>query len=82
MRRRNSDLRKCLVCQSTIEKGDYCDAHNIAKKNLEKRFNEWQNAFGKLTWREYLERLVNDPEIPIGDWAKEVADYLLKNKKE
>lgn len=74
-------MKKCVVCQSTIEKGDFCDAHKIAKKNLETRFKDWQKAYGKMTWDEYLNRLANDSEIPIGDWAKEVASYLLKNSE-
>lgn len=77
--RRNSDLRKCLVCQSTVEKGDFCDAHLIAKNNLQKKYSDWQKAFGKLSWQDYLDRMVNDSEIPVGDWAKEVADYFLRN---
>ena len=73
-------MKKCLVCKSTIEKGDFCDAHSIAKKNLEKRFKEWQKAYGTLTWEEYLKKLIDDTEIPVGEWAKEVAVYLLKAK--
>ena len=74
-------MKQCEVCKSTIEKGSYCDAHNIAKKNLEDRFKDWQKAYGKLTWKEYLTRMVDDHEIPIGNWAREVADYLLKKEK-
>ncbi len=69
-------VRKCVVCQSTIEKGEYCDAHSIAKKNLEKRFSDWQKAYEKMTWEEYLTRMVEDVDIPVGEWAKEVAIYL------
>ena len=74
-------MKKCVVCASTIEKGQYCDAHLIAKKNIDEKFKDWQLAYGKLTKNEYLERLVNDYDIPIGEWAKEVADYLLKKDK-
>ncbi len=74
-------MTQCQVCKSTIEKGQFCDAHLIAKKNLEKNFKAWQNAYGKLEWKEYLTRMTKDHEIPIGDWAREVADYLLRNEK-
>ncbi|MGC9778370.1 MAG: hypothetical protein HZR80_03935 [Candidatus Heimdallarchaeota archaeon] len=74
-------MKQCVVCKSTIEKGSYCDAHSIAKKNLENRFKDWQKAYGKLSWKEYLTRMVNNQEIPIGNWAREVADYLLKKEK-
>jgi len=74
-------MKKCVVCSSIIEKGQFCDAHLIAKKNLEDSFKEWQKAYGKLTRKEYLEKLINDYDIPVGEWAKEVADYLLKKDK-
>ncbi|MHA1557125.1 MAG: hypothetical protein ACTSPM_09355 [Candidatus Heimdallarchaeota archaeon] len=72
---------KCVVCQSTIEKGEYCDAHSIAKKNLEKRFSDWQKAYEKMTWEEYLNRMIEDADIPVGEWAKEVAIYLNNQSK-
>lgn len=74
-------MKKCVVCKSSIEKGSFCDAHAIAKKNLEVRFKDWQKAYEKLTWKEYLIRMVDDQEIPIGNWAREVADHLLKKEK-
>lgn len=74
-------VAKCVVCQSTIEKGEYCDAHSIAKKNLEKRFSDWQKAYEKMTWKEYLTRMIEDADIPVGEWAKEVAIHLLKQNK-
>ncbi len=72
---------KCVVCQSTIEKGEYCDAHTIAKNNLEKRFSDWQKAYEKMSWKEYLTRISDDADIPVGEWAKEVAIYLLEQNK-
>ncbi len=74
-------MKKCVVCSSTIEKGQFCDAHLIAKKNLEESFKDWQKAYGKLTWEEYLKKLIDDYDIPVGEWAKETAAYLLKKGK-
>ena len=74
-------MNQCKVCNSTIPEGDYCDAHLIAKKNLEANFKRWQKAYGELSWLDYLSRLVSDPDIPIGDWAKEVAEQLLQEEK-
>lgn len=74
-------VAKCIVCQSTIEKGKYCDAHSIAKKNLDKQFSNWQKAYNKMTWEEYLTRMIEDADIPVGEWAKEVAVYLLNQSK-
>ena len=74
-------MKHCVICQSTIEKGQYCDAHQIAHDNLKKKFPDWQKAYGKLTWKEYLTKMSEDEDIPVGDWAREVADYLLKHEK-
>jgi hypothetical protein len=74
-------LKKCVVCKTTIEKGDYCEAHAIAEKNLRAKYSNWQKAYGEFTWKEYLMRMTADPDIPIGDWAKEVADYLLSQEE-
>ncbi|MBN1331200.1 MAG: hypothetical protein JXA54_17150 [Candidatus Heimdallarchaeota archaeon] len=71
---------QCKVCKTTIEKGDFCDAHSIAKTNLEKRYADWVIAYRKLSRKEYLTFMANDQDIPIGDWAREVADYLLKEE--
>ncbi|NHJ46346.1 MAG: hypothetical protein FK733_01030 [Asgard group archaeon] len=71
-------MKQCVVCKATIESGQYCDAHLIAKKNLEERYQDWVTAFGKLTWEDYLTKLFEDESIPVGDWAREVANYLLK----
>ena len=75
-----SKLKQCFVCKATIESGEYCDAHLIAKKNLEDRYKDWVTAYGKLSWLDYLTMIVDDQDIPVGDWAREVADYLRKKK--
>ncbi|NHJ40373.1 MAG: hypothetical protein FK731_10110 [Asgard group archaeon] len=75
-----SKMKQCLVCKTSIETGEFCDAHLIAKNNLEGRYKDWEKAYGKLSWSEYLTKIIDDQEIPVGDWAREVADYLLKKK--
>jgi len=76
-------VKQCVICKATIEKGTLCEAHAIAKTHLEEKYQEWKRAFGKLTKKEYYQKLVDDSNIPIGDWAREVAEYFLKeeNKK-
>jgi hypothetical protein len=73
-------MKQCVVCNATIEKGKYCDAHLIAKNNLEERYKDWVTAYGKLSWEAYLKQLIEDEGIPVGDWAREVAKYLLETK--
>ncbi|MBD3189959.1 MAG: hypothetical protein GF308_04925 [Candidatus Heimdallarchaeota archaeon] len=74
-------MERCIICQSTIQEGDYCEAHLIAKKNLEKKFSAWKKAYDGLSWSEYLSQIVNNPDVPIGEWAKEVAEFLLKKEE-
>jgi len=77
-------MNQCIICKATIESGKFCAAHRIAKENLEKVYKDWVNAYGKLSKKEYYQKLVDDATIPIGDWAREVAEYFLKeeNKKQ
>lgn len=75
-----NNMKQCLVCKATIETGEYCDAHLIAKTNLEERYKDWVKAYGKLSWSDYLIKIVDDQDIPVGDWVREVADHLLKKK--
>jgi hypothetical protein len=73
-------MGECKICLTTIDEGEFCSSHQIAEKNLQKRFKAWQKAYGDLEWKEYLEKLTTDDEIPIGDWVEEVAEYLLEKE--
>ena len=67
---------KCKVCGREAQK-DYCMFHEAACQNVVQKFEDWKQATA-VSWREYLKELVENSFT--GTWAKEVAEYLLKNK--
>ena len=67
---------KCLVCdREALE--NYCGLHERAYRNIVQNFEDWQRALG-VSWKEYLKELVKNAYT--GSWAKEVTEYLLKNR--
>ncbi|MDD1776589.1 MAG: hypothetical protein LUQ65_00345 [Candidatus Helarchaeota archaeon] len=70
----------CIICNKEIPSGDYCKYHQEAYQNLKENYNEWLEAFGELTFDEYLQKLLANPDT--GLWVKEVAENLAKKEKE
>ena len=67
---------KCMVCdREALE--NYCKFHEKAYRNIVQKFEDWKLAEG-VSWKEYLKAVVENSYT--GAWAKEVAEYLLKNK--
>jgi len=66
---------RCTICGRESE-SEYCVYHSMAYKNVRQQFEKWSRALG-LSWEEYLRELVKNEFT--GVWAKEVADYCLKN---
>jgi len=67
----------CRLCKrECAQSSPLCKYHLMAKKSIESKFNEWKEAYGGITWKEYLQRVARNPET--GQWAKEVADLLSK----
>jgi hypothetical protein len=50
--------------------------HEAAKKNLESAYEAWTEAYGGVTWKDYLRQIVRLPAT--GQWAREVAELLSK----
>jgi hypothetical protein len=46
----------------------------MAKQNVESGYQHWNEAYGAITWKEYLHKLGQQAET--GQWAKEVAKML------
>ncbi|MHA1239074.1 MAG: hypothetical protein ACTSSJ_07580 [Candidatus Odinarchaeia archaeon] len=69
----------CPVCgeDSEIEDG-FCEKHHKAHENIKTMFSEWKKALN-ISWEEYLGKIIENDNT--GKWAKEVADYLLKNNR-
>jgi len=74
-------ITTCIICKREIPLGDYCKYHQEAYRNLKEKYDEWLEAFGELTFVEYLQKLIENPDT--GLWVKEVAEDLEKkvNKK-
>jgi hypothetical protein len=51
------------------------DAYDSLKKN----YGSWLTAYGQLSWKEYLEKLLKSKET--GKWIKEVIKLELQEKK-
>jgi len=67
---------KCIVCdRETLE--NYCEFHEKAYRTVVQKFEDWKRAAG-VSWKEYLKAVMENSYT--GAWAKEVAEYLLKNK--
>lgn len=64
---------KCLLCQRRAEDG-LCQYHREAKQRVESAYPRWMEAYGSLTWADYLDRIKHNPET--GQWAKEAAGIL------
>lgn len=67
----------CKVCERKIEKGEFCDYHELAKKNIDSNYSYWNEAYGGISFNEYLKRISEHKDS--GRWVQEVATYLLKN---
>jgi hypothetical protein len=52
----------------------------MAKKNLEAGYERWREAYGTITWKEYLQRIKLNNET--GQWAREVAELLYNESVE
>ena len=66
----------CTICKREIPLGDYCKYHQEAYQNLKEKYDEWLEAFGELTFVEYLQKLIANPDT--GLWVKEVAENLVQ----
>lgn len=54
----------------------YCDLHIEAYRNILGKYEVWKKAMD-ISWKDYLSELIKNPLT--GNWAKEVAEKLLKD---
>jgi len=72
---------KCEICsrEAQVElQSSYCELHQRAYENLQKKFEVWKKA-SNLEWKAYLIEVAKNPFT--GKWAKEVAESLLSEKE-
>jgi hypothetical protein len=67
----------CRLCKrDCAPSSPLCEYHLRARRNLDSAYKEWSEAYGGMTWAEYLRRIIKSDET--GQWAKEVAEMLSK----
>ncbi len=70
---------KCKICDRKAVKSSYCEFHLGSYKNVDKKYGLWKTAL-EIPWKEYLSEIAKNPST--GKWAREVAEYLIKNGEE
>ena len=68
---------KCKACDREAAEGDFCPVHLKAYENIVETYDRWRKAL-KIAWREYLSEIEQNPLT--GEWAKEVANYLINTE--
>ena len=76
--------KKCALCSRFIVQdsnhGRYCVYHTQAYDALVAHYNSWNAAYGKLSWNEYLEKMIKMQET--GHWIRQIAEAELQKEKE
>jgi len=73
-------MAKCKACsRETKLANSFCVYHEQAYNNLKKKYDAWCDAYGKLSWEEYLKRLLKLKET--GSWVNDVINLELKEKR-
>ena len=68
---------KCAACsRDSAER--YCRYHSQALEQLKSHYDKWVDAYGGITWQEYLQKLSRMDEA--GPWVKEVIAEEMKRE--
>lgn len=70
---------QCKVCSREVVENGYCEPHVRAYQGIIKKYEVWKRAL-EISWKEYLSEIAKNPFT--GEWAKEVAEHLLKGGEE
>ncbi len=70
---------KCVICNREADKEDYCELHAKAYESIVEKHDVWKRAL-EISWKEYLSEIIKNSLT--GEWAKEVAEYLIKSGEE
>jgi hypothetical protein len=70
--------QNCALCErKSVKENVYCGFHQKAFSEIKSRFQDWNTAFGMMSWERYLETIIGLKET--GAWAAEVAKFELRN---
>ena len=68
----------CRVCGQQAQETEYCSIHSKAHANVVNSYAAWKKGLN-ISWDDYLKEIKENPLT--GEWAKQVATYLLKNEE-
>jgi hypothetical protein len=73
--------KKCAACsRQVVAKGKkYCICHTQAYSSLQKQFTAWVNAYGAISHKDYMKKLLRMDET--GSWIKDVINIELRESK-
>ena len=64
---------KCRLCRREAERGSVlCVFHTKAREALREGYKRWSDAYGELSWREYVNRIKGRAET--GQWVKDLIE--------
>ena len=72
-------MTKCRACSREASSNKFCTYHENAYDALKKNYGAWHDAYGEISWEEYLEKLLSHKET--GSWVKDVIMLELKEKR-
>jgi hypothetical protein len=68
---------KCTAChRKALPCNEYCLHHKQAFDSMINHYKAWVNAYGRISWKEFLTKLLSMQET--GSWIKEVIEVELK----
>ncbi len=69
--------KRCVICnRRKLNHSIYCIKHFDAKKILMKYYEQWQRAYGVLSWESYIQKVLKI-EDKVGIWIIEVIKHEL-----
>jgi hypothetical protein len=69
----------CKLCKRDAQENGFCKLHSKAYKNVLEKFRIWEAA-SNVSWSQYLAEVQKNSLT--GEWAKEVAKYLIEERTE
>jgi hypothetical protein len=72
---RSETIVKCKICSRDEQENGFCLLHIKAYKNIVDKFDVWKKS-SNVVWSDYLVEIQKNSLT--GEWAKEVAKYLIE----
>jgi predicted metal-binding protein len=69
---------QCKACSREAGKKEFCPVHLKAYENIVEKYAVWRKAL-KISWEAYLSEI--EKNSLTGNWAKEVAKYLMSKEE-